>query len=99
MQNKPVLEVTMEEQWKKNLACASRCQRCGDPLGKKDERILSIVDHQPICLRCKQTEEKRPDYEDQSKLMIAECIGATGRPYGDPAGYCFHHFCPFRCQN
>jgi hypothetical protein len=30
--------------------------------------------------------------------MIASCIGTTGKPYGDPAGYCFHHFCPFTCK-
>jgi hypothetical protein len=29
--------------------------------------------------------------------MMAECIDETGRPYGDPASYCFHHFCPFKC--
>jgi len=31
--------------------------------------------------------------------MIAGCIGESGKPYGDPAGFCFHHFCPFRCRS
>jgi len=88
----------MEEQWEKNLACASRCQRCGQALGKTDQRILSVFDHQPVCLACKQAEEQRPDYPDQSKQTISDCISATGKPYGDPAGYCFHHFCPFKCK-
>jgi hypothetical protein len=30
--------------------------------------------------------------------MIAECIAATGKPYGDTAGFCFHHFLPFTCK-
>jgi hypothetical protein len=89
----------MEEQWEKKLSCASRCQRCGEPLGKADGRILSVIDHQPICLACKQAEESRPDYPDQSKQMIAGCIAATGKPYGDTASYCFHHFLPFKCKD
>jgi len=31
--------------------------------------------------------------------MIADCIAETGKPYGDTAGYCFHHFLPFRCKD
>jgi hypothetical protein len=46
---------------------------------------------------CKREEEKRPDYEDMSKQMIAHCMETTDKPYGDPASYCFHHFCPFKC--
>ena len=89
----------MSDQWEKELACASLCRRCNQPFGKKDRRILSVFDHQPICLACKQLEEKRPDYEDQSKQMVADCIARTGKPYGDAAGYCFHHFCPFTCKD
>jgi hypothetical protein len=29
---------------------------------------------------------------------MARCIEQTNKPYGDPAGYCFHHFCPFKCD-
>jgi hypothetical protein len=29
---------------------------------------------------------------------MAECISETGKPYGDPASYCFHHFCPYKCS-
>ena len=89
----------MEEHWEKKLSCASNCRRCGEPLGKKDVRILSVLDHQPICTACKKAEETRPDYPDQSKQMIAECIAATGKPYGDTASYCFHHFLPFKCKD
>jgi hypothetical protein len=99
IRSKHVREVTMQEKWEKQLSCASSCQRCGSAFGQKDERVLSVFDHQPICMKCKQTEEKRPDYEDRSKQMLADCIGATGKPYGDPAGYCFHHFCPFKCKS
>jgi len=49
-------------------------------------------------MECKKEEEKRPDYEDMSKQMIAACMETTNKPYGDPASYCFHHFCPFKCK-
>ena len=88
----------MEENWEKRLSCASRCRRCNHPLEEKDQRILSVYDHQPICMVCKNEEEKRPDYDDASKQMIARCMQDTNKPYGDPAGYCFHHFCPFKCS-
>jgi len=87
----------MEENWEKRLSCASQCGRCNHPLEQKDRRILSVYDHQTICMECKNEEEKRPDYDDASKQMIARCMQDTNKPYGDPAGYCFHHFCPFKC--
>ena len=87
----------MPENWEKQLACADKCDRCDKPMGKKDQRLLSIFDHQPICMECKKEEEKRSDYEDASKQMIADCMQETNKPYGDPASYCFHHFCPFKC--
>jgi hypothetical protein len=30
--------------------------------------------------------------------MISTCIKETGKPYGDPQGYCFYHFCPYKCR-
>ena len=87
----------MEENWEKELSCASQCKRCNTPLEEKERRILSVYDHQPICMECKREEEKRPDYDDASKQMIAGCMEQTNKPYGDPASYCFHHFCPFKC--
>jgi hypothetical protein len=87
----------MQENWKKQLSCADQCERCNKAFGKKDQRLLSIFDHKPICMQCKKEEEKRSDYEDRSKEMIATCIQETNKPYGDPASYCFHHFCPFKC--
>lgn len=88
----------MDTHWEKQLSCASRCQRCGNPLGRTEQRILSVFDHRPVCMACKQAEEVRADYPDQSKQMIADCIGTTGRPYGETASYCFHHFLPFTCK-
>ena len=88
----------MDENWEKQLACAVGCQRCGKPLKEKDQRLLSVYDHEPICMSCKAAEEQQPDYEDVSRMMIAECMAKTNKPYGDPASYCFHHFCPFRCK-
>ena len=89
----------MQENWEKKLACASQCQRCQTPLEAKDRRFLSVYDHSAICSQCKKAEEKRPDYEDATKQMIADCIQTTGKPYGDTASYCFHHFCPFKCKD
>jgi hypothetical protein len=66
-------------------------------MGPRDGRVLSVYSHRPLCLACKQAEELRPDYGDSAKQMIRQCLAATGRPYGNPGGYCFHHFCPYRC--
>ena len=87
----------MQENWEKELSCANHCKRCNQTIEKKDRRILSVYDHLPICMQCKQEEEKQPDYDDASKQMIARCMQETNKPYGDPASYCFHHFCPFKC--
>ena len=87
----------MPENWEKQLSCAEQCERCNKTMEKRDRRILSVFDHQPICTECKKEEEKRSDYEDVSRQMIAECMQKTSKPYGDPASYCFHHFCPFKC--
>jgi len=87
----------MEKNWEKELSCANHCKRCNQPIEEKDRRILSVYDHKPICMECKREEEKKPDYDDASRQMIATCMETTSRPYGDPAGYCFHHFCPFKC--
>lgn len=86
------------ENWEKQLSCAEVCSRCHSPLKDREHRILSVVDHQPICIDCKKQEEKKPDYEDTSRQMIAECMQQTGKPYGDTASYCFHHFVPFKCS-
>ena len=86
------------ENWEKQLSCAEECSRCNNPLETKDRRILSVIDHQPICVDCKKEEEKRPDYEDACRQIMAQCMEETNKPYGDPASYCFHHFCPFKCS-
>ena len=86
------------ENWEKQLACAEECNRCKKSLETKDRRFLSVIDHQPICVDCKKEKEKRPDYEDASRQMMARRIAETDKPYGDPASYCFHHFCPFKCS-
>jgi hypothetical protein len=86
------------DNWEKQLSCAGQCYRCHKSLTDKDRRFLSVIDHQPICAACKKEEEKRPGYEDASRQMMAQCMEQTSRPYGDPASYCFHHFCPFKCE-
>ena len=86
------------EKWEIQLSCAEVCSRCNRSLKNKERRILSVVDHQPICIDCKKEEEKQPDYEDATRQMMSECMEQTGRPYGDTASYCFHHFIPFKCS-
>ena len=83
---------------KKNLHVPTAARGAANLCKKKDRRLLSVYDHKPICMECKKEEEKRTDYEDMSKQMIAACMETTNKPYGDPAGYCFHHFCPFKCK-
>lgn len=89
----------MKDQWETQLACAVSCARCSKSLSAADKRILSVFDHQPICLGCKRTEETQPDYADISKQMIGTCMMETEVMYGDPGGYCYYHFYPFTCGN
>ncbi len=85
------------DDWEKNIACAGKCEHCDSLLDPKQKRILSVYDHKVICMVCKKIEEQKSDYEDVSKAMIADCIKKTDRPYGNPGGFCFHHFCPYKC--
>jgi hypothetical protein len=87
----------MPDNWEKNLQCAIACPRCSKTLNKEDQRILSVYDHQAICLPCKKEEEKRPDYADVSKNTIGSCMAESENLYSDPGGYCYYHFYPFKC--
>ena len=87
----------MADAWLETLQCAVRCQRCDRSLGPKDKRILSVYDHQPVCMACQQAEQQRPDYEEVSKQMIGQCMIDTELQWSDPGGYCFYHFYPFTC--
>ena len=87
----------MTDEWEKQIACAIQCSKCSKKLGGADQRLLSVYDHQPICVDCKKEEEQRPDYEAVSKKMIGQCMADTELLYGDPGGYCFYHFYPFTC--
>jgi hypothetical protein len=80
----------MADTWAEELSCATKCSQCAKQMGAGDQRILSVYNHKAICMACKKEEEKRPDYEEVSKQMIGQCLG-------DPQGFCYHHFYPFRC--
>jgi hypothetical protein len=86
------------DQWEKNLACAMACHRCNAELTPKTPRILSVYDHQPICMDCKAAEEARDDYGAVSREAIGSCMAETEILYGDPEGYCLHHFYAFTCK-
>ena len=88
----------MKDQWEKELSCAVACERCNGKLAPSDQRILSVIDHKPICLACKAKEEAQPDYADVSRQMIGTCMMETEVMQGDPGGYCYFHFYPFRCD-
>ncbi len=87
----------MADAWLETLQCAVRCHRCDQSLGPKDKRILSVYDHQAICMACRQKEQQRADYEDVSKQMIGQCLIDTELQWSDPGGYCYYHFYPFTC--
>ncbi len=87
----------MKDTWEDALSCAIECSRCSRNMAPADERILSVYDHQPICMPCKKEEEKRPDYEEVSKNAIGQCMIQTEIQYSDPGGYCYHHFYPYKC--
>jgi hypothetical protein len=88
---------TMPETWEKDLACAIGCARCGETLSADQDRILSIFDHEPICMSCKKKEEQRPDYPEKAKQMIGDLMAETEIMYGDPGGFAYFHFYPFKC--
>ncbi len=89
----------MEQTWEKALSCAVSCAACNKALAQDEKRILSVYDHRPICMACKEKEQARPDYEDASKNMIGQCMIDTEMAQGDPGGYCFYHFYPFTCKS
>ena len=86
------------DQWEEKLSCALKCHRCSAGLGPGDQRILSVYDHEPICLSCKKEEERRLDYEAVARQTIGGCMAETEILYSDPGGYCLHHFYPFTCK-
>jgi hypothetical protein len=86
------------DKWEEKLSCALACRRCNTRLNPEDGRILSVYDHEPVCLACKKEEERRPDYESVSRETIGACMADTEVMYSDPGGYCFHHFYPFTCK-
>jgi hypothetical protein len=88
----------MKDTWEDSMLCAIACSRCNAKLTATDKRILSVYDHEPICLACKQAEEKRPDYEAVSKQVIGTCMAETEQMYSDPGGYCLYHFYPYTCE-
>jgi hypothetical protein len=86
------------DQWEEKLSCATACHRCNAALKPTEQRILSVIDHEPICLTCKKKEEQSADYETISRQVIGTCMAETEVMYSDPGGYCFHHFYPFTCK-
>lgn len=87
----------MKDEWEEKLSCALTCSRCNRDLHPEDQRILSVYDDEPICLECKRKEEERPDYGEISKTMIGQCMADVEQQWGDPAGFCYHHFYPYKC--
>ena len=43
----------MNDNWEERISCSTECLRCKKRLGQEDERILSVYDHQTICMDCK----------------------------------------------
>lgn len=87
----------MIDKWEKELSCAAQCNRCLKTLDKSDDCILSAYDHKSICMACKQKEEKLDNYEQVFRQMIGQCMADTEMLWGDPGGYCYHHFYPYKC--
>lgn len=89
----------MALEWEEKLACALECSRCRKSLSPKDQRILSVYDHEAICMDCKRKEEQQPDYKETSIAMVRQClVDVELMPAGNPGAYCFHHFYPHTCQ-
>ena len=89
----------MGDKWQEDLQCATVCSRCAARLKGDDLRILSVYDHEPICMACKKKEERRADYAETAKAVMGNLLAESELLYGDPGGYCYHHFYPFKCQS
>lgn len=87
----------MTKPWLEELTCTTHCSRCNEKLDSKDLRILSVYDHRAICMTCKKIEEAEPDYQEVSMQVAEQCLIHAESGVGDPRGYCYHHFYPFRC--
>jgi hypothetical protein len=85
------------DSWEEKVSCAVQCQKCGKGLASGDPRVLSVYDHEAICMSCKEAEERRPDYAQVSRQVIGQCMADIELTMTDPEGYCFHHFYPYRC--
>lgn len=89
----------MGKPWLEELICAIECHRCHAPLKAPDLRILSVYDHKAICLPCKRAEESLPDFPSVSMEVAEQCLIHAESGEGDPKGYCYHHFYPYRCDS
>ena len=87
----------MSKDWKEKITCATECSRCHRALRADDERILSVYDHEAVCLNCKEIEEQRPDYKDAATRMIENCTIDLELKQSDPGSYCYSHFYPYKC--
>ncbi len=88
----------MTKPWQEELICATQCARCNGKLGPSDLRILSVYDHQAVCMPCKRAEESRPDFPEVSMQVAEQCLIHSESGRGDPKGYCYHHFYPYKCE-
>jgi hypothetical protein len=84
--------------WQEELICATQCARCNIKLAAVDLRILSVYDHEAVCMDCKRAEESRPDFQEVSMQVAEQCLIHSESGKGDPKGYCYHHFYPYKCE-
>ncbi len=87
----------MAEEWKRKIACADSCSRCEKALVPGDERILSVYDHEAICMECKEKEMNASNYKGFSKKLIGNCMLESELSMVEPGDYCYHHFYPYKC--
>lgn len=85
----------MPQNWRKRLSDATKCANCDRSLSPEDQRILSVYNHDAICMTCKKQEEVKDDYARKSQEMIGQCMNDSELSYGGEAeGYCYFHFYP-----
>lgn len=79
----------MKDDWAEKLSCATHCYRCEHKLDPKDLRILSVYDHQAICMACKNDEQERPDYEEVFQTDHRAVSHQYGNAIWGPSGLLF----------
>ena len=79
----------MKDKWEENLSCAIRCAKCGKDLGSKDERVLSVYDHEVICMHVRKNKRHGTITRRSRKKSSVNVWPSKSRPWWTPEDTAF----------